>query len=91
MLSQVERRPKQNPRTSARLFEDEAVVIDPRTNMARMFNAVGSRIWELSTGDRTIADIASILETEYTISKEEALQSVTDFVEELARRDLVLL
>jgi hypothetical protein len=84
-------KPIQNPRTTSRAFDDETVVIDPTTNFARMLNGVGTRIWELSDGYHTIADIATILETEYTVSTSEALLDVTFFVEELVRRELVTL
>lgn len=82
-------RPLQNPRTTSRAFDDEAVVIDPTTNVARMLNGVGTRIWELADGHHTIADIATILEVEYAVSALEALLNVTSFVEELVRRELV--
>ncbi len=82
-------RPLRNIRTTSRAFDDETVVIDPETNVARMFNEVGTRIWELADGQHTIADIAVILQTEYAVSKSEALEDVTLFVEALARRELV--
>jgi hypothetical protein len=82
-------RPIQNSRTASRAFDDETVVIDPDTNVARMFNGVGSRVWELVDGQHTVADIAAILETEYAVSTSEALASVTHFVEALVQRDLI--
>lgn len=84
-------RPLRNPRTTSRAFDDEAVVIDPTTNIARMLNGVGTRIWELADGDHTIADIATILETEYAVSASEALLNVIHFVEALVQRELVVL
>lgn len=83
--------PLRNPRTTSRAFDDEAVVIDPTTNIARMLNGVGTRIWELADGNHTIADIATILETEYAVSTSEALLHVTTFVEELVRREIVII
>lgn len=89
MTLEIDDRPIQNPRTTSRIFDDETVVIDPTTNVARMLNGVGTRVWELADGHHTIADIAAILETEYAVSMSEALLNVTRFVEELARRELV--
>lgn len=90
MLHQNDR-PLRNPRTTSRAFDDEAVLIDPTTNIARMLNGVGTRIWELADGNHTIADIATLLETEYAVSTSEALLHVTDFVEVLIQRELVIL
>lgn len=84
-------RPIQNPRTTSRAFDDETVVIDPTTNVARMLNGVGTRVWELADGHHTIAEIAAILETEYAVSTSEALLNVTRFIEELAKRELITL
>lgn len=83
-------RPRHNPRTASRLLEDEAVVIDPTTHVVRMLNPVGSRVWELADGHRTVAQIAAVLESEYAVSADEALQSVVAFVEELSQRELLL-
>jgi hypothetical protein len=65
------------------------VVISPAENMVRMFNRIGSRIWELMDGVRSLEDIAAALVEEYQIGAKEALASVQRFVDELASRGLV--
>jgi hypothetical protein len=81
--------PVHHPATASRLFSGEAVVITPAENTVRMFNRVGSRIWELMDGVRSVEDIAVVLAEEYQVSAENALVSVHRFVDELAARGLV--
>jgi hypothetical protein len=85
-----ERKPRHHPRTAARVFSGEAVVITPAENMVRMFNPAGSRIWELADGTRTNEEIAVALADEYDVDLDHARRSVATFVEELAARGLLL-
>ncbi len=80
---------KRHPRTASRVFSGEAVIISPAENMVRMLNPVGSRIWELCDGTRTIDQIAEVLSAEFDVEAAHAQQSVTTFVTALAARDLV--
>lgn len=89
MPIQPSHQPTHHPDTASRLFSGEAVVITPRENMVRMFNRVGSRIWELMDGGRSIEQIAAALAEEYQVGEEEALVGVQRFVDELAARGLV--
>lgn len=84
-------RPCHHPRAASRLFEGEVVIVHPDTNMVRMLNPVGSRIWELADGTRTISEIAAALVEEFEVELEIAHQSVSDFVEELRSKDILTL
>ncbi len=81
--------PIHHPQTAARVFSGEAVVISPAENTVRMFNVVGSRIWELADGRRTMDDIAASLVAEFDVEAEHARESVRLFVEELVTRSLL--
>jgi hypothetical protein len=85
------RRPRHNLRTASRVFSGEAVVVTPAENMLRMFNTVGSRIWELADGHRTVDDIVDALVLEYDVSPETARLSVNRFLGELASEGLISL
>ncbi len=78
-----------HPRTASRVFNGEAVIISPAENVVRMLNPVGSRIWELCDGSRTIDQIATVLTEEFEVDRVHARQSVATFVTELAAKDLV--
>lgn len=85
------RRPIRSPGTASRIFSGEAVVITPSENTVRMFNPVGSRIWELADGQRTVDEIVGILVEEYDISADAAHDSVARFVDELLAKELLQL
>ena len=56
-----------HPRTASRVFNGEAVIISPAENVVRMLNPVGSRIWELCDGSRTLDQIAAALTDEFEV------------------------
>jgi hypothetical protein len=84
-------RPAHSPATASRIFGGEAIIITPSENVVRMLNPVGSRIWELSDGERTVEDIAQAIHHEYAVGEEAARTSVSAFVDELAGKGLLQL
>ena len=84
-----ERKPLHHANTASRVFSGEAVVISPAENIVRMFNPVGSRIWELADGTRSQEQIAAVLAEEYEIDAAHAQRSVEAFVAELADKGLL--
>lgn len=78
-----------HPRTASRLFNGEAVIISPAENMVRMLNPVGSRIWELCDGSRTLDQIAAALAEEFEVDVAHARQSVAAFVADLLDKELL--
>ena len=89
MLVSDDRKPIHHPRTAARVFSGEAVIISPAEHMIRMLNPVGSRIWELADGTRTVDAIAAILAAEYEVDPAHARQSTQDFVADLVAKSLL--
>jgi hypothetical protein len=89
VISDATRIPVHHPRTASRVFSGEAVVISPAENMVRMFNPVGSRIWELADGTRTLEQIVGALIAEYEIDAVHARRSVETFVAELTDKGLL--
>jgi len=71
------------------VFSGEAVVISPAENMVRMFNPVGSRIWELADGQRTVEEIVRQLTEEYAVELSAARAEVGEFVDALAAKGLL--
>ena len=84
-----DRKPVRHDSTASRVFSGEAVVISPAENMVRMFNPVGSRIWELADGTRTVEEIAVTLTQEFAVDLPEARRSTATFVEELVAKQLL--
>ena len=83
------RKPTHHPRTASRIFGGEAVVISPAENLVRMFNVVGSRIWALADGTRTMDQIAEALIEEFEVDSPHARASVAAFVDELIAKEML--
>jgi hypothetical protein len=82
-------RPSHGPETASRIFSGEAIIITPSENIVRMLNPVGSRIWELADGQRTVENIVQVLLQEYAVDEDVARGSVTAFVDQLATKGLL--
>ncbi len=81
--------PTHHPRTASRVFSGEAVIITPAENTVRMFNPVGSRIWELMDGQRSVGQIVDALVDEYDVEPERAERTTLDFFAMLEEKELV--
>jgi hypothetical protein len=75
--------PAPHPQVAGRMIDGEAVVILAEANEVNVFNAVGSRVWELADGTHTLAEIVAIVVKEYDVTLEKATADVVAFVEQL--------
>jgi len=90
-MTQLDQRmPRHHPQTASRVFSGEAVIITPAENMVRMLNPVGSRIWELADGTRTVEEIAQTLTGEFEVALAKARAHTTAFVDVLAAKGLLI-
>jgi hypothetical protein len=78
-----------NPATAWRLIQGEAVILALDSKVLRGLNPVGSRVWELIDGRRSIDDIAGQLSREFEVDPARACDEVTAFVRELVSKGLV--
>lgn len=86
----LDRIPVHHPHTASRVFSGDAVVITPAKNMVRMFNPVGSRIWTLIDGQRSVSEIIGILVEEYPdVTFEHAQKTTLDFFRMMESKHLV--
>jgi hypothetical protein len=83
-----EQTPFKSPKLAARIIEGEAVIINLPSQEALVLNPVGTRIWEMIDGKKTVREIASLIASEYQISQEIALQDTIEFINEL--KDILL-
>jgi len=72
-----------------RMIEGEAVIVTPADSMMHSLNEVGTRIWQLLDGKRTIRDVASTLAAEFEVEGSRAESDTLWFVECLAKKGLV--
>jgi len=68
---------------------EEAVLVSPAEAQVRMLNEVGSRIWALADGSKTLQEIADQLAAEYEVSVEQAAADVLAFASELQKAGLI--
>lgn len=78
-----------SPQTAWRVIEGEAVILSVDTKVFRGLNAVGSRVWELIDGARSVAEIAATIAREFDVAPEVAARDVGAFVEALLAKGLV--
>ena len=78
-----------NPATAWRVIEGEAVILSLDTKVFRGLNAVGSRVWELIDGRRTVDEIVTQIVGEFEVTPEVAARDVGTFVAELLDKRLV--
>lgn len=78
------------PATASRVIEGEAVILSLDTKVLRGLNPVGSRIWELIDGRRSVEAIAAIIVGEFEVGPEAAARDVGAFVRQLLDRGLVI-
>ncbi len=78
-----------SPKTAWQIIEGEAVLLSMDTKVLRGLNPVGSRIWELIDGQRSLEEITGVIVQEFEVAPGVAVQDVRAFVQELLDRGLV--
>jgi len=81
--------PRQNPDTAARTIAESTYVLDPETSALHTFDEVGERIWELCDGERSVADIVTVIVSEYDVDASRAQADAIEFLDELVEKGLV--
>jgi len=77
------------PTTASRVIEGEAVILSLDTKVLRGLNPVGSRVWELIDGQRSVEEIAGLIVKEFEVERSQADKDVRGFVQELLDKGLV--
>jgi hypothetical protein len=67
----------------------EAVLVLPHTGKIEVLNEVGARIWSLSDGSRTIAEISAAICAEYNVNPDDAQRDVLEFIEKLHLKGII--
>jgi len=77
-----------SPTTAWRLIEGEAVILSLETKVLRGLNPVGSRVWELIDGQRSVEEIITAIVQEFDVTPQAAAEDVKRFVRELLDKGL---
>lgn len=81
--------PTRSPTTAWRIIEGEAVILSMETKVLRGVNPVGSRVWELIDGRRSVEEIVGVIVEEFDVTPKVAEGDVNGFVRELLDKGLV--
>jgi len=84
-----EKIPLKSPSAAYQIIDAEAVIIVPSEQMVNVLNPVGSRIWDLADGRKSIAEIAQILTHEFDIPYETAIPDAIEFTSDLAAKKMM--
>jgi|SRR6516162_4677818 hypothetical protein len=80
----AERVPERSPSTAWQIVEGELILLRLKDDELMGLNRVARRIWELVDGNRTVAQIANALATEFDVSSDAVLADSCRFINELA-------
>ncbi len=81
--------PRHSPDTASRVVDGEALIVRLSDNVVMILNAVGSRIWELVDGRRSLRAIVGQIQTEFDAELDVLERDALTFTEELVERRLL--
>ena len=70
-----------------RIIGDEAVLLSAEDSSVHSLDAVGTRIWELCDGEKTVKEIIDQVVAEFEVDHETAEKDVVEFIEELMQKE----
>jgi len=77
------------PTSAWRLIAGEAVILALDTKVLRGLNDVGSRVWDLIDGQRTVDDIIDVIVDEFDVPRAQAAADLDAFTQQLLDKGLV--
>ncbi len=75
--------PVLHPQVASRTVEEQAVVVLSDAGEVTVLNPVGTRVWELIDGKRSVGDIADAIVAEYGAAAEVVRRDVQEFMQGL--------
>jgi hypothetical protein len=82
--------PKPHPQTAGRVIDGEAIIMLADDSEIQVLNQVGSRIFELANGSRSVSDIAHVIASEYQVEENQAHQDVLAFLRQLVAQNVMV-
>lgn len=86
-----EKHPAPHPQVAGRIIDGEAVLVLSESGQINVLNSVGSRIWELADGTRSVDEITAAIVEEYDVSPQQAERDVNEFVQRLVEKEMLVL
>ena len=82
-------RPARRAGAQASWVGKDFILLDPLGKTLRGLNPVAARVWELSDGTRSVAQIAAQIAETWKLEPGRALEDVLAFVGQLGARELI--
>ncbi|HDP97844.1 MAG TPA: PqqD family protein [bacterium] len=76
---------------ASRILDGEAVVVLPMDSIVYTFDPVGTRIWDLITGNEKFFAIIKTIQNEYDVPAATAEQDTVEFINELVAKKMLIL
>ena len=89
-MSELEARPRKNPQVVYRDLHEGGVLLHLDTGQYHGLNGIGSLIWGLLDGERTLGDVVVELRERVEEAPPSLEADVADFVREMRERQLIL-
>ncbi len=90
-MSMLQSYPAPHNQVAGRVIDNEAVLVLSQSGEVQVLNEVGARIWELTDGTRTVAQVAQAIADEFDVSAEQAQADVSEFVAQLVAQNVLVL
>ncbi len=73
--------PAPHSQAASRVVDGSAVVVLSDAGEVNVYNAVGTRVWELADGSRTIQQIIDAIVAEFDVAADQASDDVQEFLQ----------
>lgn len=83
--------PVPHPQVAVQLVDGEAIIVLADSGKVKVLNEIGTRLWELVDGFRTVQEIADVISTEYDVTLEKALDDASSFYKVLMDADVLII
>ena len=80
----ADRVPQRSPSTAWQIVEGELILLRVKEDEMLGLNHVGRRVWEMTDGLRTVAQIAETIAAEFNVPTESVMADSCRFIDELA-------
>ena len=70
-----------------RIIDGEAIILSAEDSSVHSLDEVGTKIWELADGKKTVKEIIEALHEEYDVEFDQLKQDVLDFISELQKKE----
>ncbi|CAG0947949.1 hypothetical protein ANRL1_04746 [Anaerolineae bacterium] len=83
--------PAPHNQVATRIVDGSAVIVLADSGEVMVLNAVGTRIWQLTDGIRTVQEIIESIQREYAVAPEQAHNDVAELLQKLMDSNALVL